>query len=199
MRTLAELTDLMYTTMDKHRDHMDTKPELWKLKIEDIKELGVCYGHGKVIVLNKWMVENSPIDQVIDTLMHEIAHAIVDLEFSPTGRVMIHGKEWKKWARRLGAAPRATVPLSKLGEGAVEKFSKPRRPYKYHIVYIDKIHNPTKVEVVSSCKKKLLNLGERGMRGRPETTDRLWHITVEDYDRLKNSGDLKTLATKCFR
>ena len=139
---------------------------------------------------------NSPESQVIDTLMHEIAHAIVDIEFSKTGRVMAHGKRWKAWARRLGATPKATIPLSELGDGAVEKFSKEKRPNKYHIVYIDNVTNPSKVEVVHSCKRKLVRLSSRGMRGRDETYGKLYHIRVEDYEKFQAHPEI--LTTKIF-
>lgn len=197
MRTFAELENLMYNTLNKYSKHLDSDPMKWKLKIDDIKCLGICYEFSKTIVLNKWMVENSPIDQVIDTLMHECAHAFAGEEISERGNRMIHGKKWKQWARRLGATPKATVPISELGKGATEQFSSKTRKMKYHIVYIDNRDNPTKVEIVSSCKRKLSHLENRGMKGKTHTRGNLWHVFVEDYDSYKH--DLKKLAKRSFR
>ena len=52
------------------------------------------------IEIAEYYARNSPQDSVLDTLLHEIAHAIAD----PTAR---HGPAWKAVAMRLGATPRA--------------------------------------------------------------------------------------------
>lgn len=46
---------------------------------------------------------NGPPDQVTDTILHEIAHALA----GPAAR---HGPAWKSIARRLGATPKSCAP-----------------------------------------------------------------------------------------
>lgn len=72
---------------------------------------GLCQYNPKVIKLSKPLVELNGEDQVIDTILHEIAHALAGPEAK-------HGPEWKEMARKLGARPEAvttegTVPPSK--------------------------------------------------------------------------------------
>lgn len=47
-------------------------------------------------------------DEVLrDTVLHEVAHALAGRSISKGGRRMFHGALWKKWAKRIGAAPLA--------------------------------------------------------------------------------------------
>ena len=47
---------------------------------------------------------------IADTFRHELAHIVTNAK-NGVGRVASHGKEWKKWARVLGAKPIATNPI----------------------------------------------------------------------------------------
>ncbi len=64
------------------------------------RRLGVCKYRAKRIEIAEYYARNSPRETVIDTLLHEIAHAIA----GPAAR---HGPAWKAVAIRLGATPRA--------------------------------------------------------------------------------------------
>jgi predicted SprT family Zn-dependent metalloprotease len=64
------------------------------------RRLGVCKYRTKRIEIAEYYARNSPAETVIDTLLHEIAHAIA----GPSAR---HGLAWKAVAVRLGATPRA--------------------------------------------------------------------------------------------
>lgn len=64
------------------------------------RQLGVCKYRSKRIEIAEFYALNSPKDSVLDTLLHEIAHAIA----GPSAR---HGPAWKAVAVRLGATPRA--------------------------------------------------------------------------------------------
>lgn len=73
----------------------------WTFGLADTKRrLGVCKYRTKRIELAKYYALNSPPETVLDTLRHEIAHAIA----GPAAR---HGPAWKAVAIRLGATPRA--------------------------------------------------------------------------------------------
>ena len=73
----------------------------WTFGFGDTKRrLGVCNFRKKRIEIAEYYALNSPHETVLDTLLHEIAHAIA----GPTAR---HGPAWKAIAIRLGARPRA--------------------------------------------------------------------------------------------
>lgn len=197
--TFDELDTKMKLVLDKWEPHAHNRnfggADQWVLKISNIKSLGSCRYGPREIVLNNFMVENCEDDVVIDTLLHECAHALCGVTRSKTGRVMGHGRAWKMWARMLGCQPKATVPLSSLGETAERHFTSNStgHAYKYHIVYV----NGDQFEIVSTCKRKLKNLHNRGMKGRRETMGRLYHIEIAQWERYKNAPHY--LITKIFR
>ena len=64
------------------------------------RRLGVCKYQAKRIEITEYHVRNNPPSTVLDTLRHEIVHAIA-------GSAAKHGPAWKAVAVRLGATPRA--------------------------------------------------------------------------------------------
>jgi len=64
------------------------------------RRLGVCKFQSKRIEISAFYALNNPRESVLDTLLHEIAHAIA----GPSAR---HGPAWRAVAIRLGAEPRA--------------------------------------------------------------------------------------------
>src|SRR3954451_12953426 len=64
------------------------------------RRLGVCKYRSKRIEIAEFYARNSPPETVLDTLRHEIAHAIA-------GPAAKHGPRWKAVAVRLGATPRS--------------------------------------------------------------------------------------------
>jgi hypothetical protein len=73
----------------------------WTFGLANTKRrLGVCKYRTKRIEIAEYYALNSPRESVLDTLLHELAHAIA----GPSAR---HGPAWKAVAIRLGATPRA--------------------------------------------------------------------------------------------
>ena len=68
------------------------------------RRFGACWPKRKRITLSRVLTELNAEDQVRDTILHELAHA---LTFERHGRVRSHGSEWKAIARSLGAMPKA--------------------------------------------------------------------------------------------
>jgi predicted SprT family Zn-dependent metalloprotease len=70
----------------------------WNFKINYRKKrsLGTCYVSKKIITLSNWFIfhKESTESDIIDTLLHEIAHAICPNDG--------HGKEWRKIALSMG-------------------------------------------------------------------------------------------------
>ena len=92
---LKELEAIASREMTKHGLHG------WSFSFADTKrQLGVCKYGKKRIEIAEYYALNSPQESVLDTLLHEIAHAIA----GPAAR---HGPAWKAVAIRLGATPRA--------------------------------------------------------------------------------------------
>ena len=92
---LKELAAIAQREMAKHGLHD------WTFGFADTKrQLGVCKYRKKRIEMSEFASLNSPQESVIDTLMHEIAHAIA-------GHAAGHGPVWKAVALRVGASPRS--------------------------------------------------------------------------------------------
>lgn len=66
------------------------------------------YGNLKRIELSKPRALHEPWEETLDTILHEIAHAIV-------GPGEHHGPAWRAQARRIGAVPRAVMAEPKDG------------------------------------------------------------------------------------
>jgi predicted SprT family Zn-dependent metalloprotease len=64
------------------------------------RRLGVCKYRAKRIEIAEYYARHSPEETVLDTLRHEIAHALA-------GPAAKHGPRWKAIAVRLGATPRS--------------------------------------------------------------------------------------------
>ena len=71
------------------------------------RQLGVCKYRSKRIEIAEHHALYSPRETVLDTLLHEIAHAIA----GPAAR---HGPAWKAVAQRLGATPKACAAVEEI-------------------------------------------------------------------------------------
>ena len=83
---------------------------------------GWCNYRDKIVVVNWHLHKNSTRDMIVDTMKHEIAHAIDGC----MGKFSRHGAHWQKLAAELGANPKATSkePLN--------------HEYKYVLVLVDR-------------------------------------------------------------
>jgi predicted SprT family Zn-dependent metalloprotease len=92
---LKELEAIAIREMTKHDLHG------WTFGMANTKRrLGVCKYRTKRIEIAEYYALNSPQESVLDTLRHEIAHALA-------GPKAGHGPAWKAVAMRIGAKPRA--------------------------------------------------------------------------------------------
>src|SRR5882762_4629623 len=92
---LKELEALARREMSKHNLHD------WTFGFANTKRrLGVCKYRTKRIEIAEYYAQNSPQESVLDTLLHEIAHAFA-------GPKAGHGPACKAIAMRIGAIPRA--------------------------------------------------------------------------------------------
>ncbi len=73
----------------------------WTFALSDSKRrLGVCKYLQKRIEIGRYYAHHNPDAAVLDTLLHEIAHALA-------GPAAGHGPAWRAIAVRLGATPKA--------------------------------------------------------------------------------------------
>lgn len=72
----------------------------WRIEWNDSDRLfGGCQPNRRAIQLSRHFVRRCSRDEVVDTILHEIAHGL-----TPSG-VKPHGAEWQAAAQRLGARP----------------------------------------------------------------------------------------------
>ena len=75
--------------------------QAWSFGLSKTKRrLGSCNYRSKRIEIAEYYASHNSADKVLDTLLHEIAHALA----GPKAR---HGPAWKAMARKLGATPRS--------------------------------------------------------------------------------------------
>jgi len=89
--------------LDETASALFAKHELagWSFGLTAAKRrLGVCKYRRKRIEISEYYARHNPDEAVLDTLLHEIAHALAGHEAG-------HGPVWKAIAIRIGATPRA--------------------------------------------------------------------------------------------
>jgi predicted SprT family Zn-dependent metalloprotease len=74
------------------------------------RALGFCFYASRTIELSIHFVEHNDADSIRDTLLHEIAHALV-------GPGHAHDTVWKAMCRRIGAQPQACCRSARMPEG----------------------------------------------------------------------------------
>ena len=77
----------------------------WRLRFSNMKRtLGLCSYGKKEIALSRLYVSTGTEKEIEQTLLHEIAHALIG------PRVKAHGYEWKRLARSIGVVnPKSTT------------------------------------------------------------------------------------------
>lgn len=75
--------------------------EGWELRWDKLGCRGVCDDDERTVILDWRTARRDTTGEFIDTVLHEIAHALVRTREAP------HGPAWRRMARRLGCKPRA--------------------------------------------------------------------------------------------
>lgn len=92
------------------------------------KRAGCCKYRRQVISLSVYYVANNSIEEITDTILHEIAHAIA-------GKDAGHGPCWKHVCRRIGANPERCYDSAKvvMPKGRwLARCSKCGHEFRYH-------------------------------------------------------------------
>ena len=70
----------------------------WSFRYHTKKRaVGTCYYQSKTIALSRYHAEQSELKDIVDTLLHEIAHALTPGDS--------HGSRWVAACQRIGANP----------------------------------------------------------------------------------------------
>lgn len=86
---------------DLIHEHLDDTD--WTFKFDNAKRrIGQCRHDLRRITLSRPLVEINSDEEVLDTILHEIAHAQVGVEHD-------HDAVWREAARRLGCVPKAAA------------------------------------------------------------------------------------------
>jgi len=189
--------------VDKNvNDYLDKNARIklrkyFEFSIESHEELSKSFGTNKFIygycsykrfkiVLHIDHVLYSSIEEIVDTILHECAHAVGYHVYGECG----HGKYFRKVSRMFGSVPRATSKLS-----SPEIAAKHTKKEKYKIIFLD--DRNLEVSGVYQCSRKLKDLNDRGMKNRSKTIGKLWMVKMEDYERI--GLDFQKLAEVAFR
>lgn len=145
---------------------------------------GYCDYREKKIVLHLDHILLSPIEEIVDTILHECSHAVAYHIYGDAG----HGKDWRKVSRMFGNHPRAT---SKSGSEALNE--KIKKEKKYKIVVFD--YDNYEVEAIGGCSRRMKNMETRYKRGDLSTMGKLWLVRTEDFKRIgPNLNELERVA-----
>lgn len=187
--TSEQCVNLVMETLETYQDEATNKDfgvaSDWTVKVSygNPNILGETYQNAKVIVISANHIEDDTLDEVVETILHECAHALAGRQFYRK-REISHGKKWRDMAVKVGAKPYATQ--ERMEEATAKK-------YNFHIISI----SDQGVEVHCSCMRRLVGLEERSYPGKEYTIGNLYHIAVDDYARLE--GDIEGIRKVAFR
>ena len=112
-RTLTETLALDWKCADLMEKHGLTARG-WKFEHHNAKrQYGLCHYGKRTIFLSKHLLPLMTEQAVIDTMLHEIAHALV-------GGGHGHGPVWRNKCLEIGAKPNRTSCMTKKLEGGAE-------------------------------------------------------------------------------
>ena len=153
------------THEDLSRDYSFLKD--WVVNLDNGKRrAGVCKLNEKEICISKHHLENNSSAVVLDTLLHEFAHAIAYEIYAETG----HGQKWKEFAILLGATPKATG-----------RFKLPDTRWTL-VSYCNKKQIIEKVAVRYRRNKNIKNFV---IKGRPSTKGNLYYLTTHEFTKYE--------------
>ncbi len=135
----------------------------WNFSLDKAKRRGgACFFHKKLITLSIHHIELNDEAVLIDTLIHEVAHALaweLDQENS-------HGAKWIKWVSILGGSSAVTG-----------KFNTPKA--KWCLVLA--CHSNGTIEKVAVRHKRSRKIKSWYLRGRPSTQGMLYYLAATQW------------------
>ena len=140
----------------------------WELSFDKAKRrAGVCRLTEKAISISLWHVKNNAENVVLDTMLHEFAHAIAFELYKDTK----HGSCWKKVAIELGATPKATG-----------KFILPEPPW----ILVSYCSIERLVVRIAPRFRRNKNIKKYAIKGRPSTRGCLYYLNAEELAQFES-------------
>lgn len=131
--------------------------------------MGSCHYGKQQINISELILEHNPISIQLDTLKHEIAHAIAYSKGEHG-----HGRLWQYWATKLGASPNARYKQSLAME------------YKYSLVCVQQ----SALKVLGKQYHKKIKLKGRYIASDKSSLNCLYLVCNQELSRY-HSGELK--------
>ncbi|EWH09361.1 hypothetical protein DS2_13224 [Catenovulum agarivorans DS-2] len=125
------------------------------------RQLGSCHYLKKQITISAHILEHNPIELQLDTLAHELAHALAYIADGHRG----HGRPWQKWARALGATPKART----------------REPIKTQAKYQLVCKRLDKIEELPRSYHKKVSLKNRYIGGDKSSLNCLYLVDMQQW------------------
>ena len=138
-----------------------------------VRRFGVCSSGDKRITLSRHLASINSDEETLDTILHEIAHALAWVEH---GENCGHDERWKAIAGRIGARPERTVDVEEVSSVA-------------GAFYL--IHSETR-EIFRTFHKQPREFDRSGtwIRGRrAETEGKLVVVTAREFARLQGEPE----------
>lgn len=141
----------------------------WSVSFDKAKRrAGVCKVYEKNIGISHWHVTHNSESVVLDTVLHEFAHAISYELFNDLG----HGPNWKRVAKEIGAVPKATG-----------RFKLPDSPWM--LVTFDA--NEKSIEKIAPRFRRSKNIKHYYIKGNPATKGKLFFIRTEELIKYESN------------
>lgn len=187
------IQDTVTRLMNKYKRYgkVDVNPEEWTVEIYNQapgKPLGFCRYGTCTIGISKYLLDKP--DMLKDTLIHEVAHALIGIEVSPRGNIMHHGKSWKNMMVIMGGNPRATakIPyedrsLFTRGKNTSSIANTQAKPKWVIVSYINGI-----VKLIGNCNRRLKDLEKRMVRNDRSTLGNIWLIDTNHFDKYRDNN-----------
>ena len=149
---------------------------------------GYCDYRSRKIVLNTFILECS-IDQICDTLLHEVAHAIAGELYDDYG----HGRYWKKVARMLGCNDKAKAKISYEGEDKVV-WDQVIKNSKYVMIHITK---DNEIEFLAARNRRNRKIKSFKITGDTSNMSlgRIFYVNSEIY----STGNKEEIVANAFQ
>ncbi len=142
--------------------------ESWTFKFNNSKRLlGICKEGKRQIELSSAYVYKNSVEHVQDTILHEIAHALVGVEHG-------HNDVWKDMCEKIGCSPKACDNTASLPAGIWQArcagcftlFNRHRKPARIAGLYCKKCGPARGRLLFNKVKKGTFKLVEPAMPNR---------------------------------
>ena len=141
----------------------------WKVTLDGAKRrAGACHVTSKLISISEWHVLHNEQAVVIDTLLHEFAHAISYELYKDIS----HGPRWKSIALQIGATPKSTG-----------RFNLPVSPW----MLVSVCRETKTIEKVAPRYRRNKKIRNYYMKGKPATKGKLYYLSMNEFEKYQLS------------